>query len=59
VATITGAEASGPEGSAGGHPGQARGGIDTAWRGSHATVPIPVAVRLSRAPHIDVRGADL
>ena len=31
------------------HPGQARGGVDTAWRGSPDPVPVPTAVRLSGA----------
>src|SRR5580692_9742775 len=39
------------------HPGQARGGVDTAWRGPHD--PAPVAIRLSRRARADVRGADL
>jgi hypothetical protein len=56
-AVITGDERSGAGASAGGHPGQARGGVDTAWRG--ARPPAPVAVRLSGAPPVDVRGADL
>jgi len=59
LATITEPEASASEGSAGRHPGQARGGVDTAWRGSRDPVPLPVAVRLSGAPRTDVRGADL
>jgi hypothetical protein len=54
LATLTEAEVS-----AGRHPGQARGGVDTAWRGLRDPVPVPSAVRLSGAPHIDVRGADL
>jgi hypothetical protein len=59
LAIITEADASAPDGSAGRHPGQARGGVDTAWRGSREPVPVPSAVRLSGAPHIDIRGADL
>ena len=39
--------------------GQARGGVDTAWRGSHAPSPVPVAVRLSKPLDVDVRGAEL
>jgi hypothetical protein len=39
--------------------GQARGGVDTAWKGSHAPSPIPVAVRLSKPLDVDVRGAEL
>jgi hypothetical protein len=54
LATLTEAEVF-----AGRHPGRARGGVDTAWRGSRDPVPVPSAVRLSGAPHIDVRGADL
>lgn len=41
------------------HPGQARGGVDTAWRGPDDARPLPIALRLSRPPGIDVRGADL
>src|SRR6202000_3266755 len=41
------------------HPGQARGGVDTAWRGPQQDAGPPVAVRLSGAPEVDVRGADL
>jgi hypothetical protein len=44
---------------AGVHPGQARGGVDTAWRGpADRTLP-PVAVRLSGSPGVDIRGADV
>jgi len=42
-----------------GHPGQARGGVDTAWRGTRDSAPVPTGVRLSGAPPVDVRGADL
>ena len=41
------------------HPGQARGGVDTAWRGPEDTTLPPVAIRLSDTPGVDVRGADL
>jgi hypothetical protein len=41
------------------HPGQARGGVDIAWRGPSDAAPVPVGLRLSGAPPIDVRGADL
>ena len=41
------------------HPGQARGGVDTAWRGPENVTPPPVAVRLSGTPGVDVRGADV
>ena len=44
---------------AGTHPGQARGGVDTAWRGPEDTTLPPVAVRLSGTPGIGVRGADV
>lgn len=40
-------------------PGQADGGVDTAWRGSDEPVTVPVAVRLSSAPGPDVLGAEL
>ncbi len=59
AATVTEAEA-GPVGLSGGsHPGQARGGVDTAWRGPHEPWPVPIAVRLSSAPGVDVLGAEL
>ena len=41
------------------HPGQARGGVDTAWRGPKDAAPPPVAVRLSGTPGVHVRGADM
>ncbi len=41
------------------HPGRARGGVDTAWRGTPDPSAPPVAARLSGTPHVDVRGADL
>ena len=40
-------------------PGQARGGVDTAWRGPDDDTRPPVAVRLSASAGVDVRGADL
>ena len=40
-------------------PGQARGGVDTAWRGPGEPVAIPVALRLSKAPDVEVHGAEL
>src|SRR3984957_20074583 len=40
-------------------PGQARGGVDTAWRGPDDSTGPPVAVRLTASPGVDVRGADL
>jgi hypothetical protein len=59
VALLAGPDgaASGPSG--GGHPGQARGGVDTAWRGPGEAAAVPVGARLSRASRVDVRGADL
>ena len=41
------------------HPGQARGGVDRAWRGPEDATPPPVAVKLSGTPGVDVRGADM
>lgn len=41
------------------HPGQARGGVDTAWRGPKDAALPPVAVRLSGTPGVHVRGADM
>ena len=48
LATVAPAEGTAAQGGAGGHPGQARGGVDTAWRGSPDPLPVPTAVRLSR-----------
>ena len=62
VSFITDGEGSPPGlagGGGGGHPGQARGGVDTAWRGTRDSAPVPTGVRLSGAPPVDVRGADL
>ena len=43
----------------GAQPGRARGGVDTAWRGSGEPPSVPVAVRLSRPVPVDVLGAEL
>ena len=59
VAIITESEGADSARAAGTHPGQARGGVDTAWRGSRDPAPIPTAIRLSAEPHTEVRGADL
>jgi hypothetical protein len=40
-------------------PGQARGGVDTAWRGPDGRSTIPVALRLATGTGADVEGADL
>ena len=40
-------------------PDQSRGGVDTAWRGSHVPSPIPVAARLSKPVDVEVQGAEL
>ena len=40
-------------------PGQARGGVDTAWKGSDAPSPVPVAVRLSTSLAVEIQGAEL
>jgi hypothetical protein len=40
-------------------PGQARGGVDTAWQGAGEPAAVPVAVRLSNVPDIEVGGAEL
>jgi hypothetical protein len=45
--------------SVGSRPGQARGGVDTAWRGIAGPSVVPIAVRLSRAPVVDMQGAEL
>ena len=63
VGLITENEASegpdGPEGPGIRHPGRARGGVDVAWRGSSDAAPVPIAIRLSDSPGVDVLGADL
>jgi hypothetical protein len=59
VATISEEEAEVLGLSAGSLPGQVRGGVDTAWRGSGETSLVPVAVRLSRGPDVEVQGAEL
>jgi hypothetical protein len=40
-------------------PGQARGGVDTAWRGPDGASTIPVAVRLTQSCEVDVHGGEL
>lgn len=40
-------------------PGQIRGGVDVAWQGSGPVPSVPVALRLSDAPEVDVDGAEL
>jgi hypothetical protein len=55
AATISGKEAAAVGLAVGYHAGQARGGVDTAWRGSAG----PVAVRLTSGPGVDVLGAEL
>ena len=45
--------------SSGSQPGQARGGVDTAWRGSREPSMVPVAVRLSTVPDVEVQGGEL
>ncbi len=59
VATISEDEAETLGLSAGSLPGQVRGGVDTAWRGSGEPSSVPVAVRLSTAPEVEVQGAEL
>jgi hypothetical protein len=59
VATITENEAATLGLSGGRQPGQARGGVDTAWRGSGEPDPVPIAVRVSSAPDVEVEGAEL
>ena len=59
LATITAGEAATLGLSVGRQPGQERGGVDTAWQGAGAVSAVPVAVRLSSAPGVDVLGAEL
>ena len=59
VATISGDEAEALGLAVGSLPGQVRGGVDTAWRGSGDPSPVPVAVRLSTAPDVEVQGGEL
>jgi hypothetical protein len=59
AATISGDEAEALGLSGGSLPGQVRGGVDTAWRGSGEPSLVPVAVRLSRCPEVEVEGAEL
>ena len=59
VGTLHAGELAPAEGGEATHPGQARGGVDTAWRGPEDLTPPPVAVTLSGTPGVDVRGADM
>jgi hypothetical protein len=59
VATISGDEAEALGLSVGSLPGQVRGGVDTAWRGSGDPSVAPVAVRLSTPPDVEVHGGEL
>ena len=59
VETLTAAQLHEAGRTAGTHPGQAHGGVDTAWRRAEGAALPPVAVRLSGTPRVDVRGADL
>jgi hypothetical protein len=59
VATITDREAVDLGLSVGRQPGQGRGGVDSAWRGSGVPPSIAVAVRLTSAPEVEVQGAEL
>jgi hypothetical protein len=59
AATISEDEADDLGLSSGSQPGQARGGVDTAWRGSREPSMVPVAVRLSTVPDVEVQGGEL
>jgi len=59
VAMITEEESDALGVQVGSQPGQARGGVDSAWRGPDEPNPVPVAVRLSPAPAVEVQGAEL
>ena len=59
AATISADEAEVLGQSTGSLPGQVRGGVDTAWRGSGEPSLVPAAVRLSRGPGVEVQGAEL
>ena len=59
VAMITEAEAASHGVPVGYQPGQARGGVDAAWRGPGEPSSVPVAARLSGAPDVEVQGAEL
>jgi hypothetical protein len=59
AATISSDEAETLGLSAGSLPGQVRGGVDTAWRGPGEPSSVPVAVRLSRGPGVEIQGAEL
>ena len=59
VALVAAGEAADVDDNVGRQPGQARGGVDTAWQGADVVPSVPVAVRLSSAPGVDVLGAEL
>jgi hypothetical protein len=59
IGTITAQEAAILGLSAGRLPGQIRGGVDVAWHRLEAASKVPVAVRLSSAPNVDVQGGEL
>jgi len=56
---LTATELAAEGGAMGNQPGQARGGVDTAWRGPDDVTRPAVAVRLSGSPGVEVRGADV
>jgi hypothetical protein len=58
AAVLAEGERAGRDLGVGAHPGRARGGVDTAWRGAPDASP-PVALRLSGTSGVAVRGADL
>jgi hypothetical protein len=58
-ATISGDEAEALGLTGGSLPGQVRGGVDHAWRGSDERSLVPVALRLSGGPDVEVHGAEL
>jgi hypothetical protein len=59
AATISADEAALLGQSTGSLPGQVRGGVDSAWRGTGQPSLVPVAVRLSQGPGVEVQGAEL
>ncbi|MGZ4726215.1 MAG: hypothetical protein ACXWB2_00705 [Acidimicrobiales bacterium] len=59
AATITDREAAELGLDLGRQPGQARGGVDTAWRGADGPPAVTVAVRLSAGTGVEVEGAEL
>lgn len=59
AATITADRPAGYGLTIGHQPGQARGGVDTAWQGAAVESTVPVAVQLSSAPDAEILGADL